>query len=455
MSVTSKIQSDSFSDGRKKRHIYIDSKLDDLPLTMEAFRVYSHLCRRAGCDNNAFPSYKSIGESCFRGSFPNSPTDTLRRKAISAVNELICWNLVTKTGRENDGLQTSNHYSLRDMEDWFPNPLKPSSLIRGKKDLDSDGGTPSSVGGTLGVVLGEHPGSVGGTPKDYPIEDYPIEVHPLKDAPLATPPAPPTPESCVCEKEELDLTTEKIEHEEPTPKLSTLLLNKSESSQQTDNPSCRPTIAAESFDKNEQANKPKQPKFQSIEDLIDMVLVDPSIMATDSLPAVYRTEIKMRNWRFPWRTATRDKIYQTCDRRLVELIAKHRAKWSQSESWQEKIPTVLKSIGNLEGSKAGLEELLGYWSQISEPEATSSPTKQQKPDEKQPIGYFANRSLDWHKAIFCELLDLGERQGLDRAIASFRTRYDQGNTGATDGWLNWLSLNYPEIYAHLYHQQAA
>ena len=320
MSVASKIQSDSFSDGRKKRHIYIDSKLDDLPLTMEAFRVYSHLCRRAGCDNNAFPSYRSIGESCFRGSFPNSPTDTLRRKAISAVNELICWNLVTKTSRENDGLQTSN--------------------------------------------------------------------------------------------------------------------------------------AVASFEKSEQSNKPKQPKFQSIEDLIDMVLVDPSIMATDSLPTVYRTEIKMRNWRFPWRTATRDKIYQTCDRRLVELIAKHRAKWSESESWQEKIPTVLKSIGNLESSKAGLEELLGYWSQISEPEATSSPTKQQKPDEKQPIGYFANRSLDWHKSTFSEFLDRVDEVGKDKACASFSTRYDQQSPGATDKWLEWIKLTYPSMYLYL-HQNAA
>jgi hypothetical protein len=273
------------------------------------------------------------------------------------------------------------------------------------------------------------------------------------NAPLASPPAPPTQES-VCEKEELDLTTKEIKHEEPTPQQPALLLKKSESSQQTD-PSRGSTIAALSFDKNEQSNKPKKSKFQSIEDLVDMVLVDPSIMATDSLPAVYRTEIKMRGWRFPWRTPTRDKIYQTCDRRLVELIAKHRAKWSQSESWQEKIPTVLKSIGNLESSKAGLEQLLGYWSQVVKPSAVPEPTTQQKPDQTQPIGYFANRSLDWHKAIFCELLDLGDRQGRDRAIASFRTRYDQENTGATDSCLNWLSLNYPQIYAHLHHQQAA
>ncbi|QFS52649.1 hypothetical protein GXM_10404 [Nostoc sphaeroides CCNUC1] len=359
------------------------------------------------------------------------------------------------------------------MEDWFPNPLKPSSLIRGKKDLGSDGEIPSSVGGTLPgvlgghpgsaggtleVVLGEHPGSAGGTPKDYPIKDYPIEVYPLKDAPLATPPAPPTQES-VCEKEELDLTTKEIELEkpsleEPTPQLPTSLSKKSEYEQQTDNPSRGSTIAALSFDKNEQSNKPKKPKFQSIEDLVDMVLVDPSIMATDSLPAVYRTEIKMRGWRFPWRTATRDKIYQTCDRRLVELIAKHRAKWSQSESWQEKIPTVLKSIGNLESSKAGLEELMGYWSQVSESEATSSLTKQEKLDEKQPIGYFANRSLDWHKSTFSEFLDRVDEVGKDKACASFSTRYDQQSPGATDKWLEWIKFTHPSMYLYL-HQNAA
>jgi hypothetical protein len=83
------------------------------------------------------------------------------------------------------------------------------------------------------------------------------------NAPLAPPPAPPTQE-CVCEKEELDLTTKEIELEKPTPEEPTLqqptlqqptsLLKKSESSQQTDNPSRGSTIAAGSFDKSEQAN---------------------------------------------------------------------------------------------------------------------------------------------------------------------------------------------------------
>jgi hypothetical protein len=222
MSVASKIQSDSFSDRRKKRHIYIDSKLDDLPLTMEAFRVYCHLCRRAGCDNNAFPSYKSIGEACFRGSFPNSSSETLRRKAMAAVDELVCWNLITKaTKKKLDGSPSSNQYRLTDIDDWFSEATKQSSLTRGKTKTNvnneeipgvvlgehqgSDGGTlgvvlgehQGSDGGTLGVVLGEHQGSAGGTPKVYPTKDYPIEVHPLKDRPWLRHPRPP-PQNRVC-----------------------------------------------------------------------------------------------------------------------------------------------------------------------------------------------------------------------------------------------------------------
>ncbi|WP_226889756.1 hypothetical protein [Nostoc sp. MG11] len=98
--------------------------------------------------------------------------------------------------------------------------------------------------------------------------------------------------------------------QEVNPEFSSLLLNKSESSQQTDNPSCGISIAAELFDyieitnntESNQASKPKSVKFQSIEDLIDQILLDPSVMASDSLPAVYKSEIKMRGWRFPWRT---------------------------------------------------------------------------------------------------------------------------------------------------------
>ncbi|WP_414572323.1 DUF5131 family protein [Nostoc sp. CCY 9925] len=274
---------------------------------------------------------------------------------------------------------------------------------------------------------------------------------------------PPTQESCVCEETDLEelnqeyepiseSDSEKLNHqEEPIPQSPTSLSTKSESSYQTDQPSCRPTMAGALFDKNEQANnKPSKPKFQSIEDLLNLVLLDSGIMASDPLPAVYRSEIKLRGWHFPWRTATRDKIYQTCDRRLVELIAKERAKWSKCE-WQEKIPTVIKSIGNLEATKGGLEELLGYWSKVVE---SAAPQAEESSKANEPIGYYSNRSLEWHKATFCELLDLGDKVGTDKAIAQFSTRYDQQHTGATNAWLNWLQSNYPQMYAHLYPKAA-
>jgi hypothetical protein len=222
-----------------------------------------------------------------------------------------------------------------------------------------------------------------------------------------------------------------------------------EPTHQTQDPASGPTVPA-LFDNPEQSNKHQKPKFQSIEGLLNQVLLDPGIMASDPLPAVYKSEIKLRGWRFPWRTATRDKIYQTCDRGLVELIAKERAKWSKCE-WTEKIPTVIKSIGNLEATKGGLEELLGYWSKVIE--SAASQTEESKVTD-QPIGYYSNRSLEWHKATFCELLDLGDKVGADRAIAQFSTRYDQQHTGATDGWLNWLQTHYPQMYAHLYPQAA-
>ncbi|MBD2492663.1 helix-turn-helix domain-containing protein, partial [Aulosira sp. FACHB-615] len=254
---------------------------------------------------------------------------------------------------------------------------------------------------------------------------------------------------CVCE--ETDSYLQPNQEKEPIPESLASLSNQSETSHHTDNPSFRPTTAAGSFEKGEQPNnKPSKPKFQSIEDLLNHILLDPSIMASEPLPAVYKNEIKLRCWRFPWRTNTRDKIYQTCDRRLVELIAKERAGWDKVD-WQQKIPTVIKSISNWEVSKAGLEELLVYWSKVTE---SSTPTFEESQSNDQPIGYYSNRSLDWHKATFSELLDRMDEVGLENAIASFSTRYDQQHPGATEKWLEWLKLTHPSMYAYL-HPNAA
>ncbi|MDZ7950650.1 hypothetical protein [Nostoc sp. DedQUE09] len=375
MSLTEKIQSDGSSYGRRKRHIYIDSKLDDLPLTMEAFRVYSHLCRRAGCDNNAFPSYKSIGEVCFRGSFPTSSTETLRQKAIAAVSELLSWNLITKTSiTKSNGSVSSNQYQLTDIDDWFGFPTKQSSLIRGKNRGSSGGilgvvlgGNQGSNGGIPGVVVGEDQGSSRGIPKDYPIKDYPTEVYPLKDAPLATPPAPPTHES-VCEKEELDLTTKEIELEEPNPQLPTSLSKNSESSQQTDNPSSGSTIAGGSFEKCEQANKPQltcpYKTARNVKELIDAWLTDPTAMSDDCVPLLVRDSIKWNCWVLPWRNGERklNNLYQNFNPIVVDFLAQELATKSKLSA-QLEITHAIAVMNTWEKTKGGWTNLMQRLSQ--------------------------------------------------------------------------------------------
>jgi hypothetical protein len=432
---------DTLSDNRRKRHIYMDSTLDDLPLTMEAYRVYCHLCRRAGCDNNAFPSYKSIGEACFRGSFPNSPTESLRRKAIAAVHELLAWNLVTKTSREKDGWQTSNHYSLTDMEDWLPYPTKPSSLIRGTKQslhdartINSAEGTPGSVGGTLGVVLGEHPGSVGGTlgvvlgghpgsvggtPKDYPIEDYPIEVYPFKKD-------PPTPK-ILGEEEELENS---ISPQETIPQSLTSLSTKPESSHQTENPSTS-TILARSFDKTEQTNI--LPNRDS--------LPTPNRERPETIPFSNRRQFIPTKGTY--KSVASDPWMVSANMPNAEF-----AQWLFNKRYKH-LPGKMLSDAKAE-IRNNFERAGDLWLEFL---ADNTP-KHETPEVESSLGYYSKRSLEWHKATFCELLDLADRVGQSCAIAQFTNRYDQQHTGATALWLNWLQANYPHIYAHL-HQSAA
>ncbi|MDZ8263693.1 helix-turn-helix domain-containing protein [Nostoc sp. ChiQUE01b] len=346
------------------------------------------------------------------------------------------WQYYIFTNKDDTKLFRDNHSSIGGLS---IGGLPIGGLPVGGSSIggSSTGGSPADGSPTDGQAIG---GS------STPYIEKQLKEKQLKEKHIQE--TPPTQELYVCEETDLEqLNQEK----EPISQSLTSLSTKSGSSLQTDNPSCKPTMAADLFDKSEQSNnKPSKPKFQSVEDLLNQVLLDPGIMASDPLPAVYRSEIKLRGWRFPWRTATRDKIYQTCNSALVELIAKERAKWSKCE-WQEKIPTVIKSISNLEATKGGLEELLGYWSKVAE---SVAPQAEESKATNQPIGYYSNRSLDWHKATFCELLDRMDEVGKDKAIAQFSTRYDQQHTGATDNWLDWLKLTQPTMYAYL-HPQAA
>ncbi|MFN6454222.1 MAG: hypothetical protein RM022_018710, partial [Nostoc sp. EfeVER01] len=201
------------------------------------------------------------------------------------------------------------------------------------------------------------------------------------NAPLASPPAPPTQES-VCEKEELDLTTEEIELEEPipekpsleestleeptleepTPQQPTSLSKNSESSQQTDNTSRRSTIAAGSFDKSEQSNKLQltcpYKTARNVKELIDAWLTDPTAMSDDCVPLLVRDSIKWNCWVLPWRNGERklNNLYQNFNPVVVDFLAQELATKSKRSARQE-IDHAIAVINTWEKTKGGWTNL--------------------------------------------------------------------------------------------------
>ncbi|QLE53580.1 hypothetical protein FD724_37595 (plasmid) [Nostoc sp. C057] len=428
--------------------VFIPGFFDDYPLESSEFRLYAHIQRRAGV-SGCFESIPKMAKHCYMA----------LKTAKNAIKLLLAAGMIEIQER----IGTTNIYTPTTPSSWVsPNqvPLLRSQIKTIKETPAKINPSQNCTGGGGNFAPSGGVNSAWGVGSNLTHKGIPIKGIPSKEFTLR---AVPPKSEYVCEETNLDLqpnqekepipesSSSQSNQEEPIPESLTSLSNQSETLHQTDIPSCRPTIAAGLLDKNEQANKkPSKPRFQSIDDLLNHILLDPGILASEPLPAVYRNEIKLRCWRFPWRTSCRDNIYQTCDRRLVELIAKERAEWDKV-NWQQKVPTVIKSISNLEVSKAGLEELLVYWSKVLE---SSTPQTEQSKANDQPIGYYSNRSLDWHKATFSELLDRMDEVGKDKAIASFSSRYDQQDPGATLKWLDWLKLTHPQMYMYL-HPQAA
>jgi len=105
--------------GQARPPIFVHSLIDDLDLTLEAFRIYAHLARRWGDGtHDSVGSYRKLGEHCFRSSFPCASPATLKRKAIAAIQELEEHGLIEKHKHQgNDGRDISNSYTLRTSED--------------------------------------------------------------------------------------------------------------------------------------------------------------------------------------------------------------------------------------------------------------------------------------------------------------------------------------------------
>lgn len=117
--------------------VFIPAKFDELGLTLEAFRVYCHLCRRASRETRtAYPSYARIGEDCFRGSYPNSSIASLKAKAIAAVAELVEYGLIRKELYDEGEGYSHNIYHLTPQSEWrSPEVINTCNVRKGRQGL--------------------------------------------------------------------------------------------------------------------------------------------------------------------------------------------------------------------------------------------------------------------------------------------------------------------------------
>jgi hypothetical protein len=230
----------------------------------------------------------------------------------------------------------------------------------------------SSVGGSSigGSSIGGS--SIGGSSTPHiekQLEENKLEEKHIQETP-PTQNALSAQKSRVCETEQLNLekpTPEKPSLEESTSKEPTLqqptsLLKNSKSSQQTDNPSCRPTIAAGSFEKSEQSNKPQltcpYKTAKNVKELIDAWLTDPTAMSDDSVPLLVRETIKWNRWVLPWRSGERklNNLYQNFNPIVVDFLAKELATKSKL-SPQLEIDHAIAVMNTWEKTKGGWTNL--------------------------------------------------------------------------------------------------
>ncbi|MDZ7969956.1 MAG: helix-turn-helix domain-containing protein [Nostoc sp. DedSLP03] len=236
----------------------------------------------------------------------------------------------------------------------------------------------SSIGGS----------SIGGSSTPHiekQLEENKLEEKHIQEAP-PTQNALPAQESCVYETEQLNLekptpekpSLEKSTPEEPTPQLPASLSKKSESSQQTDNPSRGSTIAAVSFDKSEQSNKSQitcpYKTARNVKELIDAWLTDPTAMSDDSLPLLVRETIKWNRWVLPWRNGERklNNLYQNFNPIVVDFLAQELATKSKRSAQQE-IDHAIAVINTWEKTKGGWTNLMQRYNQALQTEKQPLP----------------------------------------------------------------------------------
>ena len=91
----------------KNKILFVHSKIDEYPLTLEQFRVYCHITRRDG-KNGAWPAIVNIAAAC------HIHKDTARR----CLQALVQYNLLSVTDKSKEG--KANVYRLTDADSWMP-----------------------------------------------------------------------------------------------------------------------------------------------------------------------------------------------------------------------------------------------------------------------------------------------------------------------------------------------
>ncbi|MBW4430106.1 MAG: helix-turn-helix domain-containing protein [Nostoc desertorum CM1-VF14] len=367
---------------RKEFLPVVPSYFDEYGLEPMEYRLYSHIVRRAG-KNSCFESIPNMARSCLMNekTVRKSLRVLVAARLIRVVQERKGRTSIYELTQPGEWLDSQSLPAIR--QEFTTNNVNQNLLQNGNTPENNDSGTKSGEGsGTksgrgvvpdlVGVVV---PNLVGVVVPDLVDEVYPNKVIPSKEFTLNTAPptqnAFPTQESCVCETEQLNFekptpeksTLEESTLEESTPQLPASLLKKSESSQQTDNPSCRSIIPAGSFEKIEQSKKKQviddpYKSAQNVKDLIDAWITDPTAFADDFIPLVVREKIKWNRWVLPWHSGQRklNNLYQNFNPLVVDFLAQELATKSKLSAQQE-ITHAIAVMNTWEKTKGGWTNL--------------------------------------------------------------------------------------------------
>jgi predicted transcriptional regulator len=269
--------------------IAVSPFIDEYGLDPMEYRLYSHIVRRAGKEG-CFESIPNMAKICLMNE------KTVRK----TLRVLIAAGLI-QIAQQRQGKTTI--YQITHSSEWVYseqlksirqrfNAHKVEQNLLGQNltptklgTTNHDTPTKSGRGSSTKLGTGSSTKSGRGVVPNLVDEVFPIKEIPIKQS------NPPTPNKLESECDEISFSNSLTQHEPPElpppESLTSLrdatrtLSTKPESSLQPDKPSCRPIIAAGSFDKAEQSNKTDaRSKFQSIGDLINQVLLDPGIMAS-------------------------------------------------------------------------------------------------------------------------------------------------------------------------------